>query len=287
MTGLRWDAEGLWLGLKPLLPSLSVEVVAQCPSTNTELLDRARRQPGRRADDFDPCLLVAEQQTLGRGRLGREWKSAAGASLTFSLSLPLSPRDWSGLSLAVGLALAEALDQAQDAPPRLWLKWPNDLWLLDAPGRGRKLGGILIETVPLGRRRLVVVGVGLNVLPERFDGLTSGLACLQEVWPDASAPAALHRLAAPLVRALLAFEREGFAPLAERFGRRDLLRGRPVRLHAPGATDPALDGVADGVGADAALCLRQADGTVQRVVSGEVSVRLVPDDEAVGGGRAC
>jgi BirA family biotin operon repressor/biotin-[acetyl-CoA-carboxylase] ligase len=284
---LRWDAETLWEGLTPLLPSLSVEVVAQCPSTNTELLERARRQRGRRSDDLDPCLLVAEQQTLGRGRLGREWKSAAGASLTFSLSLPFSPRDWSGLSLAVGLAIAEALDEAGDAPPRLGLKWPNDLWLLDAPGRGRKLGGILIETVPSGARRLVVVGVGLNVLPERFDGLTSGLACLQEVWPDVSAPAALHRLATPLLRALLAFEREGFAPLAERFATRDLLRGRPVRVHAPGDAAPTLKGVADGVATDAALCLRQTDGRVQRVVSGEVSVRLVPEGDAVGEGGTC
>ena len=86
---------------------------------------------------------MAEQQTAGRGRQGKAWWSEAGASLTFSLGLPLAPGDWSGLSLAVGLALADALDPLPGAglaspagpPPRLGLKWPNDLILLDDGGR--------------------------------------------------------------------------------------------------------------------------------------------------------
>ena len=160
---LDWRAESLWEALSPLLPGLSVEVVRQCPSTNTALLERARaavqappeageagiqvrrsvesRAFGSRASDTLPCLLVAEHQTGGRGRMGRTWTAAPGASLTFSLSLPMAPRDWSGLSLVVGTVLAEAL-QASSAPgsaPRIGLKWPNDLWL-----DGRKLGGILI-----------------------------------------------------------------------------------------------------------------------------------------------
>ena len=121
---------------------------------------------------MQPCLLVAEEQTRGRGRLGRGWIASAGASLTFSLALPLAPEEWSGLSLAVGLALAEALDPMVQpgAPPRIGLKWPNDLWLVDGPGRGRKLGGILIETVSVGHRRMCVLGVGLNVLPQAHEG---------------------------------------------------------------------------------------------------------------------
>jgi BirA family biotin operon repressor/biotin-[acetyl-CoA-carboxylase] ligase len=94
---------------------------------------------------------VAEHQTRGRGRLGRGWGRSAGASLTFSLSLPLAPRDWSGLSLAVGVALADALEPPLDgAVPRIGLKWPNDLWLDRRPGSGRKLGGVLIETAGRG-----------------------------------------------------------------------------------------------------------------------------------------
>ena len=313
---LHWGAEALWLELQPLLPSLSVEVVARMGSTNTELLERARRSntlrgaprtpegteaahhPGRRQADTQPCLLVAEQQTHGRGRQGKAWQSDIGASLTFSLSLPLAPADWSGLSLAVGLALAEALDPPQPAQaPRLGIKWPNDLLLLDdgghAPHIGRKLGGILIETVQVGDRRMAVIGIGLNLLPlppapDAADtsntsntsntpnalntpALNWGYACLQELHYGLTAPAALARVAGPLVRALLAFEREGFAPLQARFAQRDVLAGREVTTTL--ATLP--QGRADGVDTSGTLWLRVGDQRVS-VSSGEVSLRLVP-----------
>ncbi|MEY3271173.1 MAG: hypothetical protein RLZZ341_74, partial [Pseudomonadota bacterium] len=187
---LRWGVEALRAQLQPVLPGLEIEVVPRLDSTNTRLLERARLAGGdrdapitgpgeldagagapatplgRRAADLVPGLLVAEEQTAGRGRLGRGWSSATGRSLTFSLGLPMAPAQWGGLSLAVGVALAEALEPGP-AAPRLLLKWPNDLWLRDAaaPTGGRKLGGVLIETVAVGRHRKVVVGVGLNVLP--------------------------------------------------------------------------------------------------------------------------
>jgi BirA family biotin operon repressor/biotin-[acetyl-CoA-carboxylase] ligase len=300
MQHLNWGAEALWERLRPLLPEIAVEVVASVESTNTRLLDRARAcsgQPeapitrpgqldalpgegatphGRRAGDVSPCLLVAEHQTLGRGRMGRGWVSSTGASLTFSLSLPLAPTQWSGLSLAVGLALAQALDpqagpalgEAPAALPRIGLKWPNDLWVIDGPGQGRKLGCILIETVSVGRQRMVVVGVGLNVLPQRAEGLASGYACLREIDPRTSAPCALAQVAEPLVRALLRFQTDGFAPLVAAYAQRDLLRGQAVSTVLP---EP-IEGVAEGVDEQGALLVRC--GGVHRVVSGEVSVRL-------------
>lgn len=291
---LQWGAESLWQRLEPLLPGLSVEVVARSPSTNTALLERARVRVepptdelvqvrrsvesaafGRRAADVQPCLLVAEHQTAGRGRLGRNWQSSAGASLTFSLSLPLNPADWSGLSLAVGVALADALEPPGAAPARIALKWPNDLWLLDTPAgtasppTGRKLGGILIETVSAGNARLAIVGVGLNVQPQPVDELGTGYACLQELDAGMTAPQALAMVAEPLVRALLRFDREGFAPFAGRYAARDLLRG-----HAVTTTQASVpDGVAEGVSARGALLVRSG-GTQHEVSSGEVSVRL-------------
>jgi BirA family biotin operon repressor/biotin-[acetyl-CoA-carboxylase] ligase len=292
---LHWGAEALWLELAALLPGLSVEVVASADSTNTRLLDRARLSSGRRhglvttpgqldslepaqnlptprgrrTGDTDPCLLVAEQQTSGRGRFGRVWQSGAGMSLTFSLALPLAPGEWSGLSLAVGVALAEALDPLQgEAAPRIGLKWPNDLWLMDAPGRGRKLGGVLIETVAVGERRMCVVGVGLNMLPQpSTQDLASGYACLREMAPDMDAPAALRRVALPLARALLSFEREGFAPFATAYRKRDLLLGQGVITTFPGVPE----GVAEGIDDTGALRVRA--GQVHVLVSGEVSVR--------------
>ena len=311
---LQWQADDLWQQLEPSLPGLSVEVLARADSTNTLLLERARRGGGRhdapmstpgeldaqrhadsggdagpssgpygrRTGDTQPCLLVAEQQTIGRGRLGRVWHSAAGASLTFSVSLPLAPRDWCGLSLAIGVALADALDPPEPgrAAPRIALKWPNDLWLLESPGRGRKLGGVLIETVAVGPRRMAVIGVGLNVQPlpqQRAPGgladLTHGFASLREIDAQADAPSVLHRVALPLVRAILQFEREGFAGFARAYAPRDLLRGRPV--HVLGLRgDLVVEGVAEAIAANGALRVRDGDGAVHDISSGEVSVRL-------------
>ncbi|MFO1268433.1 MAG: hypothetical protein U1F67_17700 [Rubrivivax sp.] len=119
--------------------------------------------------------------------------------------------------------------------PRIALKWPNDLWLVEeASAVAAKLGGILIETVSVGRRRLCVVGIGLNVLPlpptlaDELAAAGSGHACLRMLDPEATAPSVLARVAVPLARALLAFEREGFAPLVSRYAARDLLRGHEV-----------------------------------------------------------
>jgi BirA family biotin operon repressor/biotin-[acetyl-CoA-carboxylase] ligase len=307
-VSLAWQAEALWEQLEPLLPGLSVEVVASSPSTNSTLLERARADAaepeaddtgfaqvrrsresaafGRRVADHQPCLLVAEHQTQGRGRLGRAWVSSAGASLTFSLSVAMAPRDWSGLSLAVGVALADALEPGDTSPRRIGLKWPNDLWLMDGddgaaaratPPRGRKLGGILIETRAVGTSRMAVVGVGLNVMPQPgADELPH--ASLQELDPGASAPQVLSRVALPLVRALLDFERDGFAGAAERFAARDLLRGHAVLATTPGREGAAEEGVAMGVSGQGALRVRAADGTVRDIDSGEVSVRFPPED---------
>jgi BirA family biotin operon repressor/biotin-[acetyl-CoA-carboxylase] ligase len=278
---MNWGAEALWLQLVPLLPGISIEVLPSTPSTNTLLLERVRNSA-----DVQPCLLVAEEQTAGRGRMGRQWLSQAGESLTFSLALPLAPADWAGLSLAVGLALAEALDPVlPGAAPRIGLKWPNDLWLMDTHnGLGRKLGGILIETVNAGGRRVAVVGIGLNLLPlpaqpqaGSESGYSQGHASLSELVPEQmpepvpklSAPEVLARVAEPLLQALLRFEREGFAPLAMAYARRDVLRGLPVNT----TLADLPDGVAQGVDDQGALLL-QRHGVPHRVVSGEVSVRL-------------
>ena len=303
----------MWEQLAPYLAGLSVEVLPRAESTNTVLLDRARagsgRQDavvttpgdlaamcsrgrdidavvgdagpfGRRAGDTQPALLVAEHQTLGRGRLGRAWQASAGASLTFSLGLPLAPRDWSGLSLAVGVALADAVEPPEPGrAPQLLLKWPNDLWLADASVAegGRKLGGVLIETIAVGRQRMVVVGVGLNIAalddaPPR--DMSNGFACLQELSASASAPDALHRVALPLLKALRQFEREGFAGFASAYARRDLLRGRRVSTHDAAASAAPLDGTVEGVSASGALLLR-VGSALHLVTSGEASVRLV------------
>lgn len=302
-TPQHWGAEALWQELEPLLPGLSIEVVARISSTNTALLERARVNMsaideaaaelvqvrrsvesaafGRRAADVQPCLLVAEHQTGGRGRMGRVWKAAPVASLTFSLSLPMNPPDWSGLSLAVGVALAEALDPrlpGDTGAPRIGLKWPNDLWLMEAGAEGarigRKLGGVLIETVAAGPRRLAVIGIGINVQPmHATTELNTGYGCVQELDPALTAPATLARVALPLVKALIEFNRRGFGAFVDRFATRDLLRGRAITT----TQADVAEGIADGVSANGMLRVTTATGP-REVGSGEVSVRLTPSD---------
>ena len=294
-TPIPWGAGPLWEQLAPLLPGLTVEVVASVASTNGMLLERAHGRDraadagaadarvrrsvesaafGRRAIDLKPCLLVAEHQSAGRGRQGRVWQSSeGGASLTFSLGLPLAAVDWSGLSLAVGVTLCEALDPGA-AGARIGLKWPNDLWLLDRPGHsahrsGRKLGGILIETVSAGAQRLVVIGVGLNVSAFAPEALQTGFATLDELDPLITAPSALARVALPLVQALQQFERDGFNAFAARFDARDLLRDRAVQT----TSAEAPEGIARGVSAQGALQVETPGGTLTSISSGEVSVR--------------
>ena len=262
LRALTRQAEGLWQAICPLWPGFSVEVLPTVDSTNSELMRRARA--GRR----EPVLLVALEQSAGRGRRGKSWQSRPGASLTFSLGLPFLPADWSGLSLAVGVSLAESLH------PEVRLKWPNDLWL-----RGRKLGGILVETAVTGAQRYAVIGAGLNVeLPELLPAqpVTDEAAvvtlppvppaALRELLPASDAGEWLAAIVPALARDLQDFERAGFAAFAARFAARDALAGLELRL------SDGQQGQAAGVGPDGALRLRTACGMVD-VTSAEVSVR--------------
>lgn len=251
---LHWPAETIWEQVEPLLPGFTVEVLPEIDSTNTELMRRAR------AGQLDPVLLVAEHQTAGRGRLGRDWQggvSGRHATLAFSLGLPLAPADWSGLSLAVGLSVAQSLH------PDLKIKWPNDIWLDE-----RKLAGILIETALLGEVRYAVIGVGINIGALDPTGMRTPPAALVELLPDATVCSALGRVLAPLVRDLLVFQRETFAPLRTAFHLRDLLYGREVQC-----TDGTV-GVARGVDAGGALLVHTPAG-LKKITSAEVGARPV------------
>ena len=256
-----WPVEALQRELEPLLTGIAVEVLAAVDSTNSEMMRRIRQ--GQRA----PLLLLAERQSAGRGRQGRTWLSHtdpdgqphAQASLTFSLGLALQRGDLSGLSLAVGLALAEALHLD------IGLKWPNDLWW-----EGQKLGGILIETANQGPQRFLVIGIGLNLTQPPASDLRNPSAGLRQLFPGLDAAALLARVAPPLVRALIHFEASGFAPLRAAFCKRDILRDKTL------VCGDGRSGTGAGVDAHGALLLHTAHG-LETVVSDEVSVRPAPD----------
>lgn len=292
-TPIRWPAEALWEAVAPALPGFTVEVLPEIDSTNTELMRRFRGSPaaiGAPAVEPrpEPLLLVAEQQTAGRGRLGRAWQSQRGDSLTFSLGMPLAPADWSGLSLVAGIAVAESLEpfnSSQGGRPRIGLKWPNDLWLSTTEGE-RKLAGILVETASWEGVRYVVIGIGINIRAVPLDpALNPALPAsalpgvppggLQDLLPGLDAPAALLRVILPLVQAVQAFAQFGFAPFQARFAARDVLAGRAVQL-SDGST-----GTAHGAGENGALLVHTAAG-MKEITSSEVSVRPLPKLPAQG-----
>lgn len=256
-------AEPVWLAIAADLPGVTVEVLPSIDSTNSELMRRAR------AGQTDPVLLVAEEQTAGRGRVGKGWHSRAGQSLTFSLGLPFNPPTWSGLSLAVGVSLAESLD------PLVRLKWPNDLWWSQ-----RKLGGILVETAGTGgagAARTLVVGVGLNVNRPDATAMAAVTPVAAAMAPMPPAGVAeflmgittgelLERVVPALVRDLRTFEIHGFTAFRTRFDARDALRDQSVQLSDGG------QGVACGVNDDGAMLVQTSQG-LREVSSAEVSVR--------------
>jgi BirA family biotin operon repressor/biotin-[acetyl-CoA-carboxylase] ligase len=283
ITPIRWPLEAIWEAVAPGLPGFTAEVLPSIDSSNTELMRRFRGSPTAEPRP-EPTLLVAEQQTAGRGRLGRSWLSQRGDSLTFSLGLPLQPADWSGLSLVAGISLAESLepDSSAGATPRIGLKWPNDLWLAGNEGKQdepaySKLAGILVETASWEGLRYVVMGVGINIralsLPVANAASNAQAASapmppghLQALLPGLDAAQTLLRVLPPLVQAVQAFEQFGFAPFQARFARRDVLAGRAVAL-----SDGTV-GTACGVGENGALLVHTPAG-MKEITSSEVSVR--------------
>ena len=246
---IAWKLHDLWQQLHLLIPGLTIEVVSQTDSTNTRLLERVH-------SDASPCLLIAQHQTAGRGQQGREWQSRPQDSLIFSLAMPFSPPDWSGLSLALGLALVEALDPHQ-LFPAFGLKWPNDICLVSdqTDFALRKMGGILIETCAL----------------RGTSGWSKGYAALGDIMPNLSVVEALHKILPHLAQILRQFEQTGFAPLQARFNARHLLQGRFLQVR----TSAIIAGKVHSVDGQGALIVQTHQGSVP-VRSGTVQWSTLP-----------
>jgi BirA family transcriptional regulator, biotin operon repressor / biotin---[acetyl-CoA-carboxylase] ligase len=252
------------LGLRIAARFNSIEVVWCIDSTSSEL---RRRQA---AGDPSPRLLLAESQSAGRGRLGREWRSPVAANLYLSLGWRLArpASALGGLSLALGVAVAEALETL--GVDDLGLKWPNDVLR-----HGRKLGGLLLELGgELGGPSDLVIGLGLNVRMPRdaadsIDQPWADLADLADSGRLPSRNALAAAVVGAMVAALDAYDHQGFAPFLPRFERLDALSGRMVAVREG---DRRASGVALGVDAEGGLRVRHAEGErIHR--GGEVSLR--------------
>lgn len=252
--------------LSPAARPLLVEfcLLGQTDSTNSIALQRAQRSP------LSGHVIVAEQQTAGRGRRGRRWVSPYGCNIYCSTVWQFQggAAALEGLSLAVGVAVARALTAT--GLSGVQLKWPNDvLW------EGRKLAGILLEMIgDAAGHCQVVVGIGINVSmrPE-----VAGVL-IDQPWTSATAAAGrqvsrnhlLASLLSELLPLLAEFEARGFAAFHDAWSALDTMYGKEVLVQAG---DQVVAGRAAGVAANGALVIDTPLGP-QWFHGGEVSLRL-------------
>lgn len=227
-------------------------------STNTYMMELGR------AADFHGHICMAEQQTAGRGRRGRNWVSPFGKNIYLSLGWVM-PQDRAidGLSLAVGTAVASAVSSLSDVSVRL--KWPNDILI-----NGGKAAGILIEIASgPGPDRKLVVGVGINLQISSADA-----GSIDQPWSVIDG-VSRNELAAGLISELVAvlqqFTEHGFEPFRERWLAFDAHVGQEVKLIA---SDKTTIGVSRGVDPSGHLILETSEGT-KVFNAGEVSLRAV------------
>ena len=258
------DREAVERYLGALAHRFTIDIRQGVDSTNTALMSLAA---GRAPSG---SVLAAEWQAGGRGRLGRAWHAGVGEALMFSLlwRFPRGAATLSGLSLAVGVALARALESA--GAPGALLKWPNDVLWRDA-----KLCGILIELSgdALGPTA-AVIGIGINT---RLSDATRARIAQPAADLEAacgSAPDRNRLLAQVLIElagVLDAFALEGFTRLRAEWQTRHAHQDQRVTLALPDGT--RVTGRARGVGEDGALLLEARAGAARRYHSGEITLR--------------
>ncbi|MEO8101760.1 MAG: biotin--[acetyl-CoA-carboxylase] ligase [Betaproteobacteria bacterium] len=246
---------------------VDVDVVERVGSTNSELMLRAS------AGAPSGACLVAEMQTAGRGRRGRVWHSAFGASLTFSLlwRFDKGAAQLGGLSLVVGLAVVRALSTLGVGTEAVALKWPNDVI-----AGSRKLAGVLIESQGdmLGPTA-VVMGIGINVnLPEALkEAIDQPVTDVQSIAGKIlSRNRLLVQVLKELVTMLELFQARGFPAFKQEWTAVHALQGKPVRVLT--GNGEALDGVVRDVADDGSLIVT-CHGRDVMLASGEVSLRGV------------
>ncbi len=242
----------------------TLEVLAEVGSTNDVAMTAGRN------GEPEGLAVLADRQTAGRGRRGRHWASAPGVGLYLSVLLRpgLPPRHAPLISLLAGVAIADAIEEMAGLAPRL--KWPNDVQL-----RGKKVAGILPELAADGASESqVVLGIGLNLnhhaadFPQELRGeatslfLESGRAYNRGV------------VAATLLNALdrwyQRFCGSEFPAILEAYRRRSATLGRCVEVREE---EERWRGEAMDVDPDGALLVRDAAGTIRRVLAGDVSIR--------------
>lgn len=253
VVALQTDIDWLDLGCvkQHSKQPFKVELSLETESTNADLQHRGSQAC------IHQLALTTEHQRAGRGRLGRVWQSPIAQNIALSVGWQFnrSAMSLEGLSLAVGAALAQALERSFGVS--LSLKWPNDLYLNDC-----KCGGILVDVSgDLTQSCTVIVGVGLNVAITRQAGDTIDqpwAALSSMIEGDVSRSAILGVMLDALSAALQSYETGGFEQWRASFSARDWLAGQAVIIE--GGTE--MTGRAAGVNSEGAMLVQTAEGVL-------------------------
>lgn len=244
-----------------LAKDVAIDVFESMPSTN----DYLRTLPQKKS--IRVCL--AEQQTQGKGRLGRQWYSPFGLNLYFSCLYRFEKdvSELAGLSLVVGLAVAKTLNEFIAGSEKAKVKWPNDVFFAD-----EKIAGSLIEVqAETHGACYAVIGVGVNVnMLQGSPVITQAYTSLRKITGEIIDRNKLcARLLTHLLTCLERFAQSGLPSFLAEWTELDLLRGRRVNLQR---LDGVLSGVVVGVNSQGHLVMRMEDGSERGVSAGDVSV---------------
>lgn len=254
-------------GVKTYLktPGISVQYFREISSTNTVLKTMAAE--GAK----EGLVLIAEEQSGGKGRLGRSFYSPPSSGLYMSILLRpgTDAAQSTGITACAAVAVALAIEELSGKPTRI--KWVNDIYM-----ENRKVCGILTEAsvdCESGRLNYAVVGIGINTLvpqndfPEELKTIAGSAFSGDAVIPDLRC-----RLAATVIDRLMAYYRTPKEDdCFEEYRKRSFLLGKPVSIHR--LDQESVPATAVDLDRDYALIVRLEDGSLQRINSGEVSVR--------------
>ncbi len=215
-------------------------------------------------------IVVAERQTGGKGRIGRDWTSLPG-SIAFSIILrpEIHPTQASKFTIIAGVAAAQAISQISDVNSTL--KWPNDIFL----GK-KKVGGILTEmSAETDRVNYVIIGIGLNVntSPEEFPPEISQIATSirAESGEEIRRAKLLGTVLQNLETLCEEFSSEGFESIRQRWIHLSNTIGQRVRV--TGGIGPDIEGTATDMDPDGMLIVEEDNGTKHKIIAGDVSLR--------------
>ncbi len=219
--------------------------------------------------DIQVC--IAEMQSLGRGRLNRQWHSPFGQNIYLSLLYPFQKdiSELSGLSLVVGLALCHTIETVIGTKEKIGIKWPNDMVIAS-----QKIAGILIEIQAESNgfcQAIIGIGINVNMQVTDVDKITQAWSSLQQLsgtYVDRNA------VCAELIRQILLyldrFSSSGLNTFIEEWQQRDVLYKQPVTLISG---NQEHSGIGHGIDAHGHLCLKMTDGSVQSFSSGDTTLK--------------